>query len=137
MLTERTSVGLDIHARWADAAAIDGVTDGLIQTRLKPSNDYIRSWLLDLLGPVAVAYEAGTTGSGRPYRWPRQGSDGFVAPSTPGRPSGDRVKIDAKDMLCIWRGCCGLMSTPRYRSRASIRSRPATWSAHVRTHAST
>lgn len=62
MFTERTSVGLDVHARSVVAAAIDGVTGELILSRLTPSHEHIRSWLGDLPGPVAVAYEAGPTG---------------------------------------------------------------------------
>ena len=58
MFTERTSVGLDVHARSVVAAAIDGVTGELIQTRLTPSHEHIHSWLRDLPGPIAVAYEA-------------------------------------------------------------------------------
>ena len=64
MFTERTSVGLDVHARSVAAAAIDGVTGELFQTKLTPSHEHIRSWLGDLPGPVAVAYEAGPTGFG-------------------------------------------------------------------------
>lgn len=50
-----------MHARSVVAAAIDGVTGELIQTRLTPSHEHIRSWPGDLPGPVAVAYEAGPT----------------------------------------------------------------------------
>jgi transposase len=64
VFTERTSVGLDVHARSVAAAAIDGVTGALVQARLTPSHDHIRSWLAELSGPVAVAYEAGPTGFG-------------------------------------------------------------------------
>ena len=64
MFTERTSVGLDVHARSVAAAAIDGVTGELFQTRLTPSHEHIRSWIAELPGPVAVAYEAGPTGFG-------------------------------------------------------------------------
>ena len=64
MLTERTSVGLDVHARSVAAAAIDGVTGELVQARLTPDHGHIRSWIQDLPGPVAVAYEAGPTGFG-------------------------------------------------------------------------
>ena len=63
MFSERTSVGLDVHARSVAAAAIDGVTGELFQSRLTPSYDHIRSWLADLPGPVAVVYEAGPPGS--------------------------------------------------------------------------
>ena len=64
MFTERTSVGLDVHARSVAAAAIDGVTGELVQATLTPSHAHIRSWLGHLSGPVAVAYEAGPTGFG-------------------------------------------------------------------------
>ena len=64
MFSERTSVGLDVHARSVAAAAIDGVTGELVQARLSPSHDEIRSWLRGLPGPVAVTYEAGPTGFG-------------------------------------------------------------------------
>lgn len=64
MFTERTSVGLDVHARSVAAAAIDGVTGELIQAESTPSYEHIRSWIQDLPGPVAVACEAGPTGFG-------------------------------------------------------------------------
>ena len=64
MFTERTSVGLDVHARSVAAAAIDGVTGERIQSKLTPSYEHVVSWLEGLPGPVAVAYEAGPTGFG-------------------------------------------------------------------------
>ena len=64
MFTERTSVGLDVHARSVAAAAIDSVTGELFQSKLTPSHEHIGSWVQDLPGPVAVAYEAGPTGFG-------------------------------------------------------------------------
>src|SRR6476620_12111738 len=64
VFSERTSVGLDVHARSVAAAAIDGVTGELVQARLTPSPDHIRSWVQALPGPVAVTYEAGPTGFG-------------------------------------------------------------------------
>jgi transposase len=45
MFTERTSVGLDVHARSVAAAAIDGVSGELFQGRLTPSYEHIGSWL--------------------------------------------------------------------------------------------
>src|SRR6476661_2856191 len=45
VFSERTSVGLDVHARSVVAAAIDGDTGELVQSRLTPSFDQIRSWL--------------------------------------------------------------------------------------------
>lgn len=104
MFTERTSVGLDVHARSVVAAAIDGVTGELIQTRLTPSHEHIRSWLGDLPGPVAVAYEAGPTGFGLSRSLAAAGIRcEVVAPSKLQRPSGDRVKTDAKDAVHLTR----------------------------------
>ena len=104
MFTERTSVGLDVHARSVAAAAIDGVTGELVQAKLTPSHDHIRSWLGDLRGPVAVAYEAGPTGFGLFRSLTAAGIRcEVVAPSKLQRPSGDRVKTDAKDAIHLAR----------------------------------
>lgn len=104
MFTERTSVGLDVHARSVVAAAIDGVTGELTQTRLTPSHEHIRSWIGGLPGPVAVAYEAGPTGFGLARSLTAAGIRcEVVAPSKLQRPSGDRIKTDAKDALHLAR----------------------------------
>jgi len=104
VLTERMSVGLEVHARSVVAAAIDGVTGELIQSRLTPSHDHIRSWLSNLPGPVAVAYEAGPTGFGLSRALTAAGIRcEVVAPSKLRRPSGDRVKTDAKDAVHLAR----------------------------------
>jgi transposase len=104
VFTERTSVGLDVHARSVVAAAIDGVTGELVQARLTPSHEQIRSWLGGLPGPVAVAYEAGPTGFGLARALSAAGLRcEVVAPSKLQRPSGDRVKTDAKDALHLAR----------------------------------
>ena len=104
MCTERTSVGLDVHARSVAAAAIDGVTGEVFQTKLTPSYEHIRSWVSDLPGPVAVAYEAGPTGFGL-YR--HLSAAGLrcevVAPSKLQKPAGDRVKTDARDAVHLAR----------------------------------
>jgi transposase len=104
LFTERTSVGLDVHARSVAAAAIDGVTGELFQAKLTPSYDHITSWLQDKPGPVAVAYEAGPTGFGL-YR--HLSAAGIrcevVAPSKLQKPAGDRVKTDAKDAIHLAR----------------------------------
>jgi transposase len=104
VFTERTSVGLDVHARSVAAAAIDGVTGELIQSKLTPSPDHIRSWLQGLPGPVALTYEAGPTGFGLYRRLTAAGIRCVVAaPSKLQRPSGDRVKTDAKDAIHLAR----------------------------------
>jgi transposase len=104
VLVERTSVGLDVHARSVAAAAIDGVTGELRQARLTPSHDHIRSWVEQFDGPVAVAYEAGPTGFGLYRALTAAGVRCVVAaPSKLQRPPGDRVKTDAKDAVHLAR----------------------------------
>ena len=104
MFSERTSVGLDVHARSVAVAAIDGVTGELFTARLTPAHDHVRGWLRDLPGSVAVAYEAGPTGFGLARAL---GADGIrcvvAAPSKLQRPSGDRVKTDARDAMHLAR----------------------------------
>jgi transposase len=104
VFTERTSVGLDVHARSVAAAAIDGVTGELFQARLSPSHDQVRSWVQGLPGPVAVTYEAGPTGFGLYRMLSAVGIRCEVAaPSKLQRPSGDRVKTDARDAVHLAR----------------------------------
>jgi transposase len=104
VFTERTSVGLDVHARSVAAAAIDGVTGELVQARLTPSHAHIRAWVQELSGPVAVAYEAGPTGFGLYRTLSAAGIRCVVAaPSKLQRPAGDRVKTDAKDAVHLAR----------------------------------
>ena len=104
MFSERTSVGLDVHARSVAAAAIDTFTGELFQSRLAPSYDDIAAWLGGLPGPVAVAYEAGPTGFGL-FRHLRAAGIRceVAAPSKLQKPSGDRVKTDAKDAVHLAR----------------------------------
>ena len=100
MFTERTSIGLDVHARSVAAAAIDGVTGELFQHKLTPDPEDIQSWIDHLPGPVAVAYEAGPTGFGLYRHLTNVGIRCEVAaPSKLQKPPGERVKTDAKDAL--------------------------------------
>ena len=104
MFTERTSVGLDVHARSVAAAAIDGVTGELVQAKLTPSHEHIRSWIQDLPSSVAVTYEAGPTGFGLHRHLTAAGIRCVVAaPSKLQKPSGDRVKTDARDAVHLAR----------------------------------
>ncbi len=104
MFTERTSVGLDVHARSVAAAAIDGVTGELIQAKLTPSHEHIRSWIEDRPDPVVVTYEAGPTGFGLQRHLTAAGIRCLVAaPSKLQKPSGDRVKTDARDAVHLAR----------------------------------
>jgi transposase len=93
-----------VHARSVAAAAIDGVTGELIKARLTPSHEQILGWLGELQGPVAVTYEAGPTGFGLFRALTAAGVRCVVAaPSKLQRPSGDRVKTDAKDAIHLAR----------------------------------
>ncbi len=104
MSTERTSIGLDVHARSITAAAIDDVTGDLVQTKLTPSYEHVQTWLGQLPGPVAVAYEAGPTGFGLHGRLTALGVRcEVVAPSKLERPKGDRVKPDVSDAVRLAR----------------------------------
>jgi len=102
VFTERTSVGLDVHARSVVAAAIDTTTGELFRQRLIPSNEIVLEWLVRLPGPVAVTYEAGPTGFGLARAMTAAGIRCEVAaPSKLARPAGDRVKTDSRDALML------------------------------------
>ncbi|WP_372463403.1 IS110 family transposase [Actinospica acidithermotolerans] len=98
MFSERTSVGLDVHARSVVACAIDTVTGELTRSRLTPEHAEILGWLGRLPAPVAVAYEAGPTGFALARTLRAAGVRcEVVAPSKLQRPAGDRVKTDMRD----------------------------------------
>ena len=112
MFSERTSVGLDVHARSVVAAAIDGVTGELFRARLTPEHGQVVGWVRDLPGPAAAVYEAGPTGFGLARAFAAAGVRCEVAaPSMISRPAGDRVKTPG--MRCCWPGCCGWMRSCR------------------------
>jgi len=95
---QRTSVGLDVHARSVVACGLDGQTGELYERRLTPDHREIFAWIRTLPAPVAVAYEAGTTGFGLARFFTAAGIECVVAaPSKLQRPPGDRVKNDMRD----------------------------------------
>jgi transposase len=95
---ERTSIGLDVHARSVVGCAIDGVTGEVFRRRLTPDFGEILAWILSLPGPVKSVYEAGPTGFGLARFLLASGVDCVVAaPSKLQRPSADRIKTDAND----------------------------------------
>lgn len=47
MFFERTSVGLDVHARSVSAAAIDSNSGELVEARLSPAYDDVLGWVTD------------------------------------------------------------------------------------------
>ena len=98
MKVQRTSIGLDVHARSVVGCALDGETGEVFQRRLTPDHREVLGWLGDLPGPVAVTYEAGPTGFGLARALIDAGIGCQVAaPSKLQRPAGDRVKTDARD----------------------------------------
>jgi transposase len=95
---QRTSVGLDVHARSVTACGLDGETGEVFERRLTPNHEEILEWIGSVPAPVAVAYEAGPTGYGLARFLVAAGIECVVAaPSKLQRPAGDRVKTDARD----------------------------------------
>jgi transposase len=93
-----------VHARSVKGAGIDGVTGELFQTTLTPAHDQVLGWIRGLPGPVAVTYEAGPTGFGLYRALTAAGIRCEVAaPSKLQKPSGDRVKTDARDAIHLAR----------------------------------
>jgi len=101
---ERTSVGLDVHARSVSAAAIDSHSGELVKARLSPAYEDVLGWVAKLPGPCAVVYEAGLTGFGLARALSAAGVRCEVAASSKlHRPSGDRIKTDAREALLLAR----------------------------------
>src|SRR4051794_18331907 len=93
VFTERTSVGLDVHARSVAAAGLDTVTGEVWERKLRPGSSDILGWLTGLAGPVAVTYEAGPTGFGLARDLAAAGFRCQVAaPSKIRRAPGDRAR---------------------------------------------
>src|SRR5574340_1833870 len=98
VMSHGTSVGLDVHARSVVACALDGETGEVFERRLTPDHREILEWIRSLPGSVVVSYEAGPTGFGLARSLLAAGIECLVAaPSKLQRPSGDRVKTDARD----------------------------------------
>ena len=100
MFSERTSVGLDVHARSVVAAAIDGVTGEVFRARLTPGHgELLRDGENEI--SVAVANELRSGGPGRAAA--ARGGDAEVS----------RREVGSK-------GACGAGSNARMRPRASL-----------------
>jgi len=101
---QRTSIGLDVHARSVVACGLDGDTGEVSQRRLCPVHREILEWIAGLPAPVAVTYEAGPTGFGLARAARAAGVEVMVcAPGAIPRQPGDRVKTDARDALKLAR----------------------------------
>jgi transposase len=104
VFTERTSVGLDVHARSIVACGLDTVSGQVVRRRLVPTSESVLTWLRELPPPVAVAYEAGPTGFDLARQLSAAGVRCVVAaPSKLQRPPADRIKTDARDALLLSR----------------------------------
>ena len=64
MSSDRTFVGLDVHAWSVTGHALDSVTGEVWQRKLTPDPADVLGWVSSLPGPVTVVYEAGPTGLG-------------------------------------------------------------------------
>jgi len=93
-----TWVGLDVHARSTQAAAIDSMTGELTRVRFGPGVEGPLAWLGELPSPVRACYEAGPTGFGL-YRAAVDAGIAMqvIAPGKTPRGPSDRVKTDRKD----------------------------------------
>ncbi len=62
MIRNRTSIGLDVHARSVVGCAIDGESGEISRRTMTPDHGEILVWVRSLAGLVKVTYEAGPTG---------------------------------------------------------------------------
>jgi transposase len=91
-------VGVDLHARSAVAAVLDGATGELRTMRVPAASVPLLEWLLGLPRPVRVAYEAGPTGFELARACARAGLACLVAaPGKIPRAAAERVKTDRRD----------------------------------------
>ena len=98
MRSERTFVGLDVHAWSVTGHGLDAVTGDVWQRKLTPDPADVWRWVQTLPQPVAVTYEASPTGFGLArFLRDRGVACPVAAPSKLQRPWGDRVKTDARD----------------------------------------
>jgi transposase len=101
---QRTSVGLDVHARSVVACAVDEKTGEVLRRRFGYEPAAVIDWVAALPQPAAVTYEAGPTGFALARLFATAGIGCVVAaPSKLQRPVGDRVKTDARDALHLAR----------------------------------
>jgi len=107
VFTERTSLGLDVHARSIKAAAIDTLTGELIERTMPSDAGEVMALVAGLRaghGDVKVTYEAGPTGFELARALAEEGiACQVAAPSKLLRPSGERVKTDRRDAILLAR----------------------------------
>lgn len=119
-----TWVGMDVHARSTEAAAIDTLSGELSRTRFGAGVEPVVSWLPSLPQPMRACYEAGPTGYGLYRVACEAGLDvEVIAPSKTPRAAGDRVKSDRKDAELLVRllmaGALTVVSVPPAEAEAA------------------
>jgi transposase len=91
-------VGVDLHARSAVAAVLDGASGELRIARVPAASASLVAWLVGLPRPVRVAYEAGPTGFELARACVQAGLACLVAaPGKIPRAAAERVKTDRRD----------------------------------------
>lgn len=104
MTQYRSFVGLDVHARTIVGSALDVDTGEVTRHRFGYDLSEVVAWTRSLPGPQIATYEAGPTGFGLYRQLLASGTACVVAaPSKLQRPSGDRVKTDARDAFHLMR----------------------------------
>ena len=102
MPTEHAAVLVEQHSLVAQVSEV--VTRRSVRCDEAPDHEQVLGWIRALPGPSAAVYEAGPTGFGlaRVFSAARIRCE-VAAPSKIQRPSGDRVKTDARDALLLAR----------------------------------
>src|SRR5438105_5266661 len=91
-------VGVDLHARSAVAAVLDGASGELRTERVAAASEPLLHWLGGLPAPARVVYEAGPTGFELARACVRAGIGCLVAaPGKIPRAPAERVKTDRRD----------------------------------------
>jgi len=99
-VVQRTSIGLDVHARSVVGHGIDKETGEVFRHYFgkDQGNEDVIGWVVGLPGPVAVCYEAGPTGYGLARAFIAAGVKCLVAAPSRLLPApGEKVKTDRRD----------------------------------------
>jgi len=104
IMNNRTSIGLDVHARSIKAAAFIPETGEIIEKGFAYDPAALASWINTLPKPAEAVYESGPCGFELVRALERQGISCKVgAVSKMFKPSGDRVKTDRRDAIFLAR----------------------------------
>ena len=122
-MTTMTWVGMDVHARSTEAAALDAQSGELTRARFGAGTEPVVAWLGRLPQPVSACYEAGPTGYGL-YRAAAAKGIGVevIAPGKTPRARGERVKSDRRDAELLVRLLAAGALTLRQRAGGRVRS---------------